>query len=243
VRAPSKPNLAGRHATRAFTLMELMVVVILVGILTVMAMPTMAEARYSARTLDDATRIAELYRAARTRALGRGAAMLVQGGSANAFGSFNGTPTAASGGLGAFFLYEAQVAGTGIAGPTLPLPGGSPLSSCGAPTTVWANIIANATSSLIDQVTLNTNGEVDAQIWTTLSDGSGTVPNSTSLCFTPLGRTYYQATSTPVFTPGAGLLHGELQIAVQRSGLGGPVTGLTRTVIVPDSGSTRIVSR
>jgi type II secretory pathway pseudopilin PulG len=223
--------------------MELMVVVILVGILTVMAMPTMAEAHYSARTLDDATRIAELYRTARTRALGRGAAMLVQGASLNGYGTFNAAPTAASGGLGVFFLYEAQVAGTGIAGAGLPLPGGSPLSSCGAPTTVWANIIANATSSLIDEVTLNTTGEADAQIWSTFNDGSANAPTSTSLCFTPLGRAYYQATSTPVFTPGAGLLHGELQIAVQRSGLSGPVTGLTRTVIVPDSGSTRIVSR
>jgi type II secretory pathway pseudopilin PulG len=222
--------------------MELMVVVILIGILTVMAMPTMAEAHANARTLDDATRIAELYRAGRTRAIGRGAAMLVQMASANRYNSFNATPTNAAGGLGVFFLYEAQVTGTGFSS-LLPLPGGSPLSSCGSPATVWPTIIANASSSLMDEVTLNTTAEQTYQIWSTLNDDTGVVPTAGSLCYTPLGRTYYQPTATPVFTPGAGMLRGELQISVQRSGIGGPVTGITRTVIVPDSGSTRIVSR
>jgi len=220
-----------------------MVVVILIGILTVMAMPTMAEAHFSARTLDDATKIAELYRSARTRALGRGAAMLVQGASANAYNTFNGTPSNASGGLGVFFLYEAQVAITGIAGSgLLPLPPGSPLSSCGAPTTVWPTIIASASSSLLNEVNMNTSAETDAQIWSIINDSTGP-QTTTSLCYTPLGRTYYQPVAAPVFTPGAGLLHGELQISVQRSGLGGPVSGLTRTVIIPDSGATRIVSQ
>jgi type II secretory pathway pseudopilin PulG len=223
--------------------MELMVVVILIGILTVMALPTMAEAHYSARTLDDATKIAELYRSARTRALGRGAAMLVQGASMNLYNSMNGAPTNVSGGLGVFFLYEAQVAVTGIAGSgLLPLPPGSPLSSCGVPTTVWPTIIASASTTLMDEVNLNTTAEQGAQIWSTISDSNG--PETvTSLCYTPLGRTYYALSATPVFTAGANLLHGELQIAVQRSGLGGPVSGLTRTVIIPDSGATRIVSR
>jgi type II secretory pathway pseudopilin PulG len=221
--------------------MELMVVVILIGVLTVLAMPTMAEARASGRTLDDATRIAELYRSGRTRALGRGAAMLVQMASANGYNTFVGAPTNVSGGLGVFFLYEAQVAGVGF-NALLPLPGGSPLSSCGAPATVWSDIITNASSSLIDEVSLNTTGEQTYEMWTTLNDGNGVTPTG-SLCYTPLGRTYYQRSATPVFTPGAGMLHGELQISVQRSGVGGPVTGITRTVIVPDSGSTRIVSR
>jgi type II secretory pathway pseudopilin PulG len=218
-----------------------MVVVILIGILTVMAIPTMAEARFSARTLDDATKVAELYREGRSRALARGTAMLVQGASANGYGTFVAAPTNVSGGLGVFFMYEAQVAIGSAA--VLPLPGGSPLSSCGAPATSWPTIIAAAATSLVDEVNFNTNGEVDAQIWSTFADSSAVAPTQTSICFTPLGRTYYQATATPVFTPGAGLLHGELQIAVQRSGLSGPVTGLTRTVVIPDSGSTRIVSR
>ena len=223
-----------------------MVVVILIGILTMMAIPTMGEARYNARTLDDATQIAELYREGRTRAMGRGAAMLVQMASANSFGSVTATPSAASGGLGLFLLYEAQVAGTAAGGSALlPLPGGSPLSSCGAPATNWASIITNsAATALMDEINLNKGGEVNAMLWTTLHDGSASTPAVGSLCYTPLGRAYYQATATPVFTPGVGLFHGELQIAVQRSETGGlHPTGLTRTVVVPDSGSTRIVSR
>ena len=95
--------------TRAFTLVELIaIVVILIGILTVMAIPTMAEARYNARTFDDATQIAELYRDGRARAMGRGAAMLLQMTSANSIGGAN---------LGTFTLYEAQV---GVCWPVAP---------------------------------------------------------------------------------------------------------------------------
>ena len=227
--------------TRAFTLVELMIVVILIGILTVMAIPTMAEARYNARTFDDATQIAELYRDGRARAMGRGAAMLLQMTSANSIGGAN---------LGTFTLYEAQVGGLLAGGTsTLPLPGGSPLGTCSGPVTNWTTIIANGTATaatsgtLIDMVSLNKGAEQTAQIWTVLNDGAGS-PTGGSLCYTPLGRAYYQRSLAPVFTPGANLLHGELQIAVQRSGIStGAATGLTRTVIIPDSGSTRIVSR
>jgi prepilin-type N-terminal cleavage/methylation domain-containing protein len=236
----------GRGTTRAFTLIELMVVVILISILTVLAMPTMGEARFSAHTLDDATKIAELYREARTRAMARGAAMMVQGASANTYGSFQASPSINNGGLGVFLLYEAQVPGGVVAGsPTVPLPGGSPINTCGMPTTNWASITspANALTSLIDEVNLNTTIELQADIWSTLADPSATIPTAQSLCYTPLGRTYYQAVANPVFTPGVNLLHGVLQIAVQRSGIGGPVVGITRTVVVPDSGSTRIISQ
>lgn len=234
----SKTTGARNRASRAFTLVELMIVVILIGILTVMAIPTMAEARYNAHTLDDATQIAELYREARTRAMGRGAAMLMKS-SATGGTTFPGV----SADLGTFTLFEAQVVGTGSGTAAFPLPGGSPLSSCGAPTTDWAAITLAATTTTIDVVNLNKGLEQNAQLWSVLSDGFTATPTVGSLCFTPLGRAYYQASATPVFTPGAGLMHGDIQVAVQRSGTGGPVTGLTRTVIIPDSGSTRIVSK
>jgi len=213
-----------------------MVVVILIGILTAMAIPTMNEAHFNARTLDRATQIAELFREGRTRAMGRGAAILVQYGSANTYNTFNGAPTLAAPGLGVGYLYEAQA----VAGGALPLPVGSPLSSCGGPATSWVG--ANPTSVLIDQVDLNTNYEVTAQIWTVLQDSTGP-QTAASVCYTPLGRAYYLPVTAPVFTPGVNVLQGEIQIAVERSGIGGAQTGLTRTVIIPSSGSTRIVSR
>lgn len=218
-----------------------MIVVVLVGVLTVMALPTMAEGRYNARTFDNATQIAELYSEARTRSIGRGAAMLVTMTSGNQLSSSLGASD-----MGTFTLYEAQAANLG--GYSLgsqPLPGGSPLSSCGPPATNWTTIIGNATNTLIDVVNLNDQGNWQAQIWTTLADGSGTTPTKGSLCYTPLGRTYYLAgnATTPTFLPGVNVLHGELQITVQRSGTSGAAHGLKRTVIIPDSGSTRIVSQ
>jgi prepilin-type N-terminal cleavage/methylation domain-containing protein len=234
----------GRGDTRAFTLIELMVVVVLVGVLTVLAIPTMAEARYNARTFDNATQIAEIFREARTRAMGRGAAMLVGLSSGNAMAL-----TVGASDLGTFTLYEGQVptsyGAVTVGGP--PLPGGSPLSSCAPPAVaynIWPLVVANAATTLMDQVNLNNNGEVQAQIWTTLNDGSGTTPTVGGLCYTPLGRMYYQPAFPPVFTAGVDYLHGAIQITVQRSGTGvATATGLKRTVIVPDSGSTRIVSQ
>ena len=227
-----------------------MVVVILVGILTVMAIPTMAEARFAAHTLDDATKIAEIFREGRTRAMARGAAELVTMQSASNLTWTTGAE------LGQFTLFEAQVPPlAGIASPWVstttpgnPLPGGSPLNACGGPLTNWASITTtNAATSQIDYLTLDGNLENIAQIWTIINDNqAGGSPTSGSLCYTPLGRTYYQRnTLAPSFSPGVNVLHGNIQIAVQRSGLGagGAATGVTRTVVIPDSGSTRIFSQ
>jgi len=227
-----------------------MVVVILIGILTMLAIPSMGEARYNARSMDDATQIAELFREARTRAIGRGAAQLVQI-SATGGTSFPGTGTSID--LGTFKLYEAQAgaAGTGTAvadgGNTgLALPGGSPLSSCGAPATSWSAAVTAADLSnpaLIDVFTMTRLAEQNAQIWSSFSDQITASPVKGSICFTPLGRTYYNQ-ATPSFTPGVNVLLGELQIAVYRSNLStGAANGLTRTVIIPNSGATRIVSK
>jgi Tfp pilus assembly protein FimT len=217
-----------------------MVVVVLIGILAVLAIPTMAEAHLNARTLDDATRVAELFREARTRAMARGAAMLVTATSKNANASAD---------LGTYTMWEGQIWGNTAATTALPLPGGSPVSSCGAPianywTTVTSALYAPTTQ--METVNFNTASEIEAGIWSVINDGPGSVQTSASLCYTPLGKAYYQAnTVQPVFVPGVGVLRGQLQVAVQRSeqGAAGAVTGLTRTVIIPDSGSTRIVSR
>jgi len=220
-----------------------MVVVILVGILTVMAIPTMAEARFAAHTLDDATKIAEIFREGRSRAMARGAAELVTMQSASNLTWATGAE------LGQFTLFEAQVppgAGAATAGVT-PLPGGSPLNACGGPLTNWGVLTTMIPlTSQIDYYTLDSNLENIAQIWTIINDNQGPSPTSGSLCYTPLGRAYYQRnTLAPNFSPGVNVLHGNIQISVQRSGLGpgGAATGITRTVVIPDSGSTRIFSQ
>ncbi|HEY3498633.1 MAG TPA: prepilin-type N-terminal cleavage/methylation domain-containing protein [Polyangiaceae bacterium] len=71
-------TLIRRGKQRGFTLLELMVVVVIIAILAVIAVPLFAQ-RFEDRRLQQAgQRIAGIYRGARTRALGRGAAILVR---------------------------------------------------------------------------------------------------------------------------------------------------------------------
>jgi type II secretion system protein H len=71
-------SFSTRQKQRGFTLIELMVVVVIIAILAVIAVPLFA-ARFDERRLQqNALRVAELYRGARARALGRGAAIVVK---------------------------------------------------------------------------------------------------------------------------------------------------------------------
>jgi type II secretory pathway pseudopilin PulG len=212
-----------------------MVVVMLIGILAVIAIPSMTSAQLDRRAYKDAISIAELFREARTRAMGRGAAEMITM-------TQNGGTTGPN--RGTFLLYEGQV----IAAPPLGiLPIGSPMSTCGAPTN-WVN--PGSTSVLVDGVNLNGSLDVQDGIWTTITGpngagGIGTL-NSAFMCFTPLGRAYYSAGgAAPNFIPGSPML-GEVQIALQHNyggGVGVLQTGITRTVIIPNSGATRIISK
>jgi type II secretory pathway pseudopilin PulG len=206
-----------------------MVVIIIIGILAVMAIPALTRATVERQSYDDAIIVAELFREARTRAMGRGAAEMVQmtqvGGSAG-------------GDRGTFLLYEATV----VAAPPLGvMPINSPMSTCGNPT-VWTG--GGMTAVLVDGVNLNGSIEQIDGIWTTLTGpvpagGVGLV-NTAFMCFTPLGRAYWSLGPTPTFTSGSPMI-GELQIALQHT-YNGIASGIVRTVIVPNSGATRIIS-
>lgn len=67
-----------RPQSRGFTLLELMVVVVIIAILAVIAVPTFANRMRERRVQQAAGEVASLYRSARMRALGRGAAVLVR---------------------------------------------------------------------------------------------------------------------------------------------------------------------
>lgn len=211
---------------RGFTLMELMVVVILVGILSVMAIPAMGQAAIDRRIYQDTSQISDLIRAAKARAVGRGAAVLV---------AMDGT------GRGKFNVRESVQAN----------PDGSglnqvPRSSCKSPTD-WTVVASPTQYYDVNQVDLGgafeTANNVSAIIYT--DDGTTIAPVASAyLCFTPLGRTYFvsSVTAAPGFLDGAVPMTGALTIEVAQRPTLGATTGMIRKILIPPSGVTRLVS-
>ena len=76
---PTTHNTSARRAsTRAFTLLELMAVVVIVGVLAAIAIPSAGSAIRERRSAAAANYIVQQYRTARARAMGRGSAVLVR---------------------------------------------------------------------------------------------------------------------------------------------------------------------
>jgi type II secretion system protein H len=209
----------GRGARRAFTLIELMVVVIIVGLLAVLAFPSMSLAMYDRDAYSDAGSIMGLFRTARTHAVARGGAVLI---------SMNADPTDPTR-RGKFLMYEAVAAD--------PTGGGnqSPVANCKWPTS-W-NLGA---LTPIEGVNMNGSLEANAGITTTLAIYNPTKTAFTDgyVCYTPLGRSYVAIgqAAQPTFD---GQLPTTYPIEVQVARAAGATI---RSVLVPPNGMARLFS-
>jgi Tfp pilus assembly protein FimT len=211
-----------------------MVVVIIVGLLAALAVPSMRLATYDRHAYEDAGAIMQLFRAARMRSVARGSAVLV---------------TLSSNGVtdrGTFNVYEAVAQDPND--PTghfqMPVP------TCKSPQSPWALPPAN-TSLLIDAVSLNGVPEADADIetrlWTYTGAGNNSAtsqqPAAVNICYTPVGRSY--------LTQGPGALNfiglqpstTVLEVQVLRGASSGITGASIRSVIVEPNGMPRILTK
>ena len=182
---------AGRASDRAFTLIELMVVVLIITVFAGLAIPTIVAQMRDRRVQESARKIAALYRQARLRAVGRGAAVLVR---------FDN---------GAFTVLEARLGGAAAAGECSELP----MSSC--LNTSWVD--DPTTQEIVDGHAESTEGEMN-NVTLGMTDAANNILAQVEICFTPFGRAFSRnaVNDAVAFTP----LTATYLASVNRPGMG-----------------------
>lgn len=153
-------------------MVEMLAVVAIVGMLAALATPSFIRQVRDNRVNRAATHVAEAYRHARMRALGRGTAVLVR---------WNST-----GGANSKGRLETFEPGT--------LANAFPNPSCAGPD--WATAASNRR---VDFLELG-NGLYDDAAVAFFREGASTSQTTADICFTPRGRTYIRNGTAGAFT-------------------------------------------
>lgn len=202
-RSPARP--------RGFTLIELMVVVVIITLMAAIALPGISRRLENYRAKATAEEIAAIYRGARLRAMGRGAAILVRYDT------------------GAFEVREA------VQGVDNPDCSAIPVSSClaiNSTNSPWAN---NDRSRRISLKSLSTDEYSFALLFRSPASPSTEVTDRTALdvCYTPLGKPYADMTTAGTLD----IMTTAPRLDVSRV----DAVGLARSVLINTLGPARVV--
>jgi len=200
----------GRSSSRGFTMLELLAVIVIIGIVAVGASPSFVNLMRDRRVDSVASQVTDVYRIARTRAMGRGSAVTVIFDN----GAKLSTPTNPTGHI----TMREAITGVGLAGQL-------PSTSCFS--TNWAN--GSTTSKFVFAFEDRFKDYEPAK--TSFVNPAGVTVQRAEICYTPRGRSFIRYVNGGIWQP----LMGVPTIRVLNS-----KSGMTRVVVLPPNGAARV---
>lgn len=222
VRFPAAQPRRGHAAERAFTLIELTVVVVIIAVFAALSIPQVVRQLRDRRVHETAQRVASFYRDARLRAMGQGGAVLVR-------------YTQGTSGQGMLEMREARMGSATAAGTAACAE--MPDPSCLHPN--WDNTAPSGTAKSLTLLDLGNSGGLDRVfLVVTGHPPVGGTPVYMDVCYTPMGRAFVSYAAGSPLQPLTGVPRAEVYRSTGAKT--DPRIGLTRTVLVPPSGVARL---